>query len=708
MAEENVAGIFGSGLNVLKDALGGTAKTAVGLGGALLTGQQQLSAYSGALAKNSDAFGKLGGQVGKVVDGLVQFAEASLGEYQALTGIGATFGKEIKDIKVSAAELGMTVEDMTGFLRENSQALKAFGGTTDVAISRFKALSNTVLDSEELGIELRRLGFTTKDINENLALFGEITDANSRTDRMSVQAQAEAAKGLMVELDGLAKLTGKNRKELADEMRARRRQGDVNAFLMGKSAEEQQAFMTQLTEMQATLGQDAADAFVDIALRGAPTTEATRGAMLAMGTGADQLYEAAAQFNSGDIGAFTDSMRAARGAALDYQDTEEFRNTAILGSVTGISNSFANASGAAIDFKNAVDSTREEGTSAAAAEAELRQQIMEQQTTQMEQVTGIFDSTIDIQHNLRKVSTEVMEATIGEIENVAVAGIEKMAAAMPSPEEIASGLSKGVNALFDIAQLQDAKNTNENAMGLNNSLLNDIFNGLGQNGEQIVDSSESNAEKVSETLTRTSEQTQSEIKSTEERVLTAQQQLEKAQADIAKLTSDGFTAMDPPMRAAQEAAEKAAQGVEALAKAQEFTNRKLASYAADPLNFRGGFAEGGRIPSGSYGLVGEAGPEFISGPANVMSAKTSMGVMQTLMKSIRALDSNVQEVQSNIQNGISTNNESSISGMESNKKLDTMISLLGQLIQVENMAVGTQSRQLKATKGLTGNMLRGV
>ena len=99
MAEENVAGIFGSGLNVLKDALGGTAKTAVGLGGALLTGQQQLSAYSGALAKNSDAFGKLGGQVGKVVDGLVQFAEASLGEYQALTGIGATFGKEIKDIK---------------------------------------------------------------------------------------------------------------------------------------------------------------------------------------------------------------------------------------------------------------------------------------------------------------------------------------------------------------------------------------------------------------------------------------------------------------------------------------------------------------------------------------------------------------------------------------------------------------------------------
>ena len=44
-------------------------------------------------------------------------------------------------------------------------------------------------------------------------------------------------------------------------------------------------------------------------------------------------------------------MRAARGAAVDFQNTEEFRNTAILGGVTGISDSFAKASGAAIDYK---------------------------------------------------------------------------------------------------------------------------------------------------------------------------------------------------------------------------------------------------------------------------------------------------------------------------------------------------------------------
>ena len=701
LAEQNAAGLFGDGLDFLKKQLSGTANTAIGLGGALLTGQQQLSAYSGALEKNTKAFGAMGGAVGKVVDGLTRFAEDSLAEYQALTTVGATFNKEIKDVKVAAAELGMSVEDMTNFIQNNATALRAFGGTTDQAIARFKALNTTVLDTQELGMELRRLGFTTKDISEGLALFGELTESNARNETMTLRQQAESAKDLMQELDGLAKLTGKNRKELADEMRARRRQGDVNAFLMGKSAEEQQAFMTQLTTMQETMGQDAADAFVDIALRGAPTTEATRNAMLAMGDGADVLYTAAQQFNSGEVEAFTQSMIDARGAALDYQDTEEFRNTAILGGVTGVSKGFADASKAAFDFKKGIDAEKEGPGGAAAAEAEIRKSILQEQERQMKQTTGIFDKTMEIQENLRQVTSAVMSESIQQIEDVAIAGLEKFQSALPSKEEIISGINKGINSLFDVAQMEDHRN---NTNGFRTDLLSktdEQTEAIKATGAEVVNSNVEGAE-------TTKEATETTAKQTQEKVLTAQQQLEKAQADIAKLTSEGFTAMDPPMRAAQEAAERAAKGVEALAKAQEFTNKKLASYKADPLNFRGGFAEGGNIPKGGYGLVGEAGPEFVSGPANVMSARTSMGVMQTLMKSIRGLDMNVQEVQSAMQNSISTNNEPSLGAIESNKKLDTMISLLGQLIQVENMAVGTQSRQLKATKGLTGNMLRGV
>lgn len=701
---ETQESIFSGDLSTLKKALGGTATTAIGLGGALLTGKQQLSDYSGALRKNTDALGGAFSAVGKVVDGLAKFADESLQEYQALTTVGATFNKEIKDIKVAAAELGMTVEDMTSFLQNNATALRAFGGTTDQAIARFKALNTTVLDAKELGIELRRLGFTTKDISEGLALFGEITESNGRNESMTLQQQAQSAKDLMVELDGLAKLTGKNRKELADEMRAKRRQGDVNAFLMGKSAEEQQAFMNQLVTMQETLGQDAADAFVDIALRGAPTTEGARNAMLAMGSGADQLYEAAAQFNRGEVEAFNQSMIDARGAAIDFQDTEEFRNTAILGSVTGVSQGFAEASKAAFDFKKGLDAESEEGRSAAATEREIRKSIAQEQERQMKQVTGIFDKTIDIQDNLRKITSATMDATIGKIEDVAIAGLEKFQTALPNKDEIIAGISKGVDSLFDIAEIQDRQ---DNGFDRNHVDLGVLTDAVEKTGADVVDSTEA----TSNNVTETAKQTASEIKNTEDRVLSAQEQLKKAQDDIARLTSQGFTAMDPPMQAAKEAAERAASAVERLAQAQEFTMSKIDAYnrsRAGMGRFSGGFAEGGNIPAGGFGMVGEAGPEFVTGPANIMSAKSSMGVMQTLMKSIRALDTNVQDVQSNIENGISTNNESSTINIESNKKLDTMIGLLGQLIQVENMAVGTQSRQLRATKGLTGNMLRGV
>jgi len=699
LAEESrAASLFGSSLDTLTKALGGTAKTAIGLGGALLTGQQQLSAYSGALAENTDAFGKLGGALGKVVNGLTQFAEASLAEYQALTGIGATFGKEIKDIKVAAAELGMTVEDMTGFLRENAKGLRAFGGTTDEAMARFKALSNTVLDSAELGMELRRLGYTTKDINEGLALFGEITRANANEERQTLAQQAVSAKALMVELDGLSKLTGKQRQELADEMRARRRQGDINAFLMGKNADEQAAFTAQLTELQAKLGQDAADAFVDIALRGAPTTEGARNAMLAMGDGADELYNAAAQFNRGDITAFQDSLRTATGLAVDFQDTEEFRNTAILGSVTGVSDAFAKASGAAIDYKNSIDATKDDTMTAQQAEKEIRAQIQEQQLTQMEQVTGVFDETMKVQENLRKLTSQVMEETIPHIENVAIAGLEKMQAAMPSAKEIADGITTGVNNLFNAADRTDA-------LAEAQTETTRSIDQLGPKVESgIRESAEETQEKTEEELKKSTEKTVSSISTAEDR-------LAKANAKVAELTSQGFDDMDPPMRAAKEAAEKAALAVERLAEAQEFTMTKIDAYnraRAGMGTFSGGFADGGNIPAGGFGMVGEAGPEFVTGPANIMSAKNSMGAMQTLMKSIRTLDTNVQEVSSNMENNISTSSEPNMYNMESNKKLDTMISLLGQLIQVENMAVGTQRQTMKATKGLTGNMLRGV
>lgn len=43
-------------------------------------------------------------------------------------------------------------------------------------------------------------------------------------------------------------------------------------------------------------------------------------------------------------------------------------------------------------------------------------------------------------------------------------------------------------------------------------------------------------------------------------------------------------------------------------------------------DYSGAYEHGGQIPAGKYGLVGEAGPEFVQGPAMVTSARTTAGM----------------------------------------------------------------------------------
>jgi gas vesicle protein len=251
--------------------------------------------------------------------------------------------------------------------------------------------------------------------------------------------------------------------------------------------------------------------------------------------------------------------------------------------------------------------------------------------------------------------------------------------------------------------MEDAKTANASRDIERNNLLEGMNSNLGQLGEDIIVSDTERANATDATINDTAEQVRTRIQESEDKVTTTQQRLEEAQARIADLTSQGFQAMDPPIQEAAEAARIAAEAAEAQASAVRASVR---SGHGGKL-FSGGRAKGGGIGANEFAMVGEAGPEFISGPANVMSANTSMGVMQTLMKSIKSLDSNVQEVQSNVANEISTSSAAQSQSMNG-EKLDTMINLLGQLITVENMAVGTQRKTMKATKGLSGNMLRGL
>lgn len=711
MAGLDDLGLTGDALKLFGNAASDATKASVGLAGNLLSGSQKISDYSSAITSNT----KLLGKFDKVVSGLVQFAENSLSEYQALSGIGASFGKEMSQIKIAAAELGISVEQMTGLFKKNTSALKSFGGTTDQAINRFRSFSASVLDSD-LGTQLRRLGYTAEDINGTLLTYNEIAEQDGNMGRRTEAQRAASAKEFAVQMDGLAKMTGKQRQQIEDEMKATRRRGDVQAFLMDKNADEQAAFTLQYQKLADTMGKDAADAFADLAIRGAPTTEATRNAIVAMGPAADQLANAASEFNSGNIAGFNNAITKAQGATLDYLKTDEARQAAMLGGMSNISSAFGNLYEGTYDLGNAVEGAAGANEDSASVIQDMQTQITQEQARQMEQTGGLLDKTIQVQEAIRDMTVMATTEALPRLEQMAMAGIDKFLAVLPSSEQIASQIGGAVGNLFNTAEASLYGPEIANAFG---SFFPDdpaSDTSASENAKFLGATVDNAGDSIVNALTVEGAARQAENAELMTATETAQTAVETARADLAGLQADSDAArqrgdtevvsfLQTSIRETQSALQSAI-----TAQAQAYTNSQVSRYQSSQTGgprFTGGFANGGRIGANEIGIAGEAGAEFIAGPAQVMSAKTSMGVMQTLVKGVGKLESRVQESSTNSQNQVSSN---VVKEMSSNmdSKFDSMIRLLSQLVSVEAGAASTAQRSLRATKGLQGNMLKGI
>lgn len=689
--------------------------SAVGMGGELLNANQKLSDYSNALSGNTKIFGALK----NVVNGLVQFAESSLDEYQTLTGIGATFGKEMVNIKRTAAELGLTTKDMIELLQNNSASLRTFGGTTDQAISRFRAFSKEILDSDA-GTELRRLGFTAKDINQTLITYNELAQQDGLVNRRSSADQIASAKAFALELDALSKLTGKQKDELADEMKKRRREGDTQAFLMGQSAEAQEAFMMATTKISNTMGPQFADLFKDLMIRGAPITDETRNAFIALGGSADEFESTVASFQQGmqtnNFDAFNDSLTNAQGAFAGYLKTEEARNVAMLGGLSNVSAAMGQAYESSYEFANSLDAAAEGTETPAQTMQRIQQDILEQQQVQMTNANGLLDTTIDLQESLRDLTITATTQVLPRLEEAALNAINMFKEALPDANEMINQLGDGISNMFNAAEASIYPGGMGSVLTDYNAATNDA---IGQAADQITGASSETTATVSETAAETAAgiaETQSQItevtaettaliNSTQTQISETEQRINSLQDQKAEMLANGLQETDGAVMGVSEQLEQAKREL-LQAQANAYTAARIADYqTGKPIR---GFSKGGRIEENELAIVGEDGPEFVTGSANVMSTNSSAGVLQNLMKTIGSVQQSVQENTKNAEAQISNTSAAETNSNEILKRFDTMNSLLQQLVYIENDAAGTARRTMKATKGLQGNMLKGI
>ena len=706
----------GNALKFLGNEARGAANSVVGLAGNLLSGSMKLSDYSKALDTNTKILGKLG----KVVNALTMFAEESLAEYQSLTGIGASFGKQMTEIKIAAAELGMTVEDMTKLFKDNAEGLSAFGGSTDQAISAFRQFSSGVLSSDA-GTSLRRLGYTVEEINENLLTYAEIAEQDNQLERSVGRDRNASALEFAKELDSLSKLTGKQREDLADQMKEARRQGDVQAFLTGQSAEASEALTKGLTEISSTMGPQYAELFKDLLIRGAPTTDATRAAFVALGDSADEFQAQVDAFKGGmqssDFSGFDRAMMETQASFTDYLKTEEARQIGMLGGLTDVSQAQGQLREDSYTFANRLEAAGAAAEDTLVKLQRITAEIERQQEIQMgaEDPRNLIDETIRLNEATRDMVLATQQTALKNLEEMGVSALQKVRDALPDTGEITNRLGGVVDNLFRASEqvakvYEDGRLASDSLSNVDvGSAENVTVNDLGvpelAKDETVVSTGAEMTAEVQAAIAAAEEK----IQDAKLAVFDSELRINELQERKAEMLATGLAETDGAVvDVSRQLAETEAQLKTAIAEQA----RASAVKASHQLGhggrlFSGGRAEGGSIGANEFAMVGEAGPEFVAGPANVISTENTRNLI-SMMKGLRAqIDNNATTSYNNDSNAISNNiSENMLSMLES--KLNLQNSLLESLLKVESGAADTGRRQYRATKGLGGNMLKGI
>jgi hypothetical protein len=190
---------------------------------------QGVDQFGSSLGPIAAAFGAFGGAMIAHTANLVD-------TFQGLSTTGAMFTNDLFELENVAARSYLSLDEMTGMIRENSEALATFGGSAKLGAKRFAEL-NLGLQSTYRN-ELRQLGYGAKESADMLASFVAVNARNAHFGTMSTQQQTAAAAGFAKEMNLMASLTGQDRKQLADKLAKDKRRADVELKLSRMGTEE--------------------------------------------------------------------------------------------------------------------------------------------------------------------------------------------------------------------------------------------------------------------------------------------------------------------------------------------------------------------------------------------------------------------------------------------------------------------------------------
>ena len=324
-------GKIASGAGLATGALFGVVKQGIDLAEKGLSAADALARMGDDASDAASIFSGLP-VIGKIFTMVAGAADRMLAAYGAATAAGSSFGGSISQFSAAATTAGMNLQEFGSLIAKNGQAMGAFGTTTEGGAANFAKVSKQLRSTSS---DLYALGFSTAEINQGLASYGNLMKLQGQQGKQSNAQLAQGARSYMKELDLLAKATGKSRQQVEDQMAAMAKDAQFQASMSGLGDGVRKSFLAVTTGLPDGL-QDFAK---DIMATGTATTEENQKLMAMMPQSAAMLQRMNQKMQRGEAvtleerNALNNLMKSEGGKQLQSIKSAGAANAELAGTV---------------------------------------------------------------------------------------------------------------------------------------------------------------------------------------------------------------------------------------------------------------------------------------------------------------------------------------------------------------------------------------
>lgn len=212
--------------------------------------------------------------IGSAISPLVGIIDSSIESFRQLSSVGASFSNNITEMRRASAEMGLSMDEFSNLIGGNAETLRLLGGTVDQGQRRFQQMNRNLKDTGDFE-SLKNLGFTVMDINEGMVDYIDLQATLGRGQKRDAASLAQGSAQYLMQLDQLAKVTGKSRKELAATMQRQAQDAGFRALMnqFEEGSEQARNFASSMAMID-TLPAEVATGLKDLADGVAQTPEA--------------------------------------------------------------------------------------------------------------------------------------------------------------------------------------------------------------------------------------------------------------------------------------------------------------------------------------------------------------------------------------------------------------------------------------------------